>query len=169
VHRLILDASVIISWCDELEDLVVLESLLDSGFAPVTTETVMDEVLSDGPLVERVRAESEIVSTDAGRREELSNRYLGLGRGELSVLTLGEQYDRDGVEYSCMLDDGRARTVCERIGLELSGTLGVFRDLIEQGTVTLEVADSVIQEMKENGTRLPSNHQELIQPAPVSD
>jgi len=169
VHRLILDASVIISWCDELQDLIVLESILDNGFAPVTTETVMNEVLSDGPQVDTVRAKSEIVRTDPERREELSNRYLGLGSGELSVLALGEEYDSSGVEYSCVLDDGRARTVCDRLNLALMGSIGVFRELVEEGAMELDEADSLIQNMKSNGTRLPENHLELIQPATVSD
>lgn len=169
MHRLILDASVIISWCDELGDLVVLESILDAGFTPVTTETVMNEVLSDGPLLDRVEAESEIIRTDPVRREELSNRYLGLGSGEVSVLVLGERYESNGTKYSCVLDDGRARKVCGRLNLELTGSIGVFRELVEQDVMELEKADSVVQEMKANGTRLPENHRELIQPTPVSD
>lgn len=164
MHRLILDASVIISWCDELGELVVLESILEAGYAPVTTETVMGEVLSDGPMVDRVRSESEVVATDPGRRDELSNRYLGLGSGELSVLVLGEEYESNGSEYFCVLDDGRARTVCERLDLELKGSLGVFRDLIAEGVMELEEADALVREMKANGSRFPEDHLELLQP-----
>ncbi|WP_248517987.1 hypothetical protein [Salinarchaeum laminariae] len=169
MHRLILDASVVISWCDELQDLVVLESILDSGYAPVTTKTVMNEVLTDGPQVDRVRDKSEIVRTDPVRQEELSNRFLGLGSGELSVLALGERYDSSDVEYSCVLDDGRARNVCDRLDLELMGSIGVFRELVAKGSMDLGKADSLICEMKANGTRLPENHRELIQSPPTSD
>jgi len=169
VHKLILDASVVISWCDELEDLIVFESILDSGYTPVTTETVMDEVLSDGPHVERVRAESEIIRTDPVRREELSNRYLGLGSGEVSVLALGEKYESMDVDYSCVLDDGRARNVCDRLELKLMGTLGVFRELIDAGVLEFEQADALVSEMKTKGTRLPKNHRQLIRPTVASD
>ncbi|MFC6825659.1 hypothetical protein [Halopelagius fulvigenes] len=169
MHRLILDASVIISWCDELEDLVVFDSIIDCDYAPVTTETVMDEVLSDGPMVERVQSESEVVNTDPDRREELSNRYLGLGRGELSVLALGEKYESSGSTYSCVLDDGRARTVCERLELELMGSLGVMRELIRAESIAFEQADALVQEMRANGTRLPENYRELLQPTPATD
>jgi predicted nucleic acid-binding protein len=169
VHKLILDASVVISWCDELEDLIVFESILHNGFAPVTTETVMEEVLSDGPHIERVKDESEIVQTDPAHREELSNRFLGLGSGEVSVLALGEKYESMDVGYSCVLDDGRARNVCNNLDLNLTGTLGVFRELVDVGALEFKQADALVSEMKANGTRLPKNHQQLIRPTAPSD
>ena len=160
--KLILDASLVICWCEELEESIVFDGILESDLDPVMPERVVDEVKSDNSISEFVIGNSERRTCDEERYQDLSNRFFRLGSGEKAVLVLGERFNDAGEEYYCVLDDGRARKACAKLDLELIGTIGICKELIEQDFLEFEEAAEIIQEMKDSGTHLPENHRELL-------
>lgn len=160
--KLVLDASVVICWCEELRDTIIFDKLTGTGSTHYIPQRVLEEVESDNQVADHVVENSDIVRCNGDRHRELSNRYFRLGSGEIAVLAVGEEFHENGDRYYCVLDDARARETCENLGLNLRGTIGLFSELISEGELTFEHADELIQEMKDNGTRLPENHRELL-------
>ncbi len=160
--KLILDASILISWIEELEKPIIFNKLLEAEYEIVIPQNVIEEVDTNNSITEDILNNSKIIKCDKNRHEELSNRYFRLGDGELAVLTLGEKFDNKNKEYFCCLDDGRAREACEKIGLNLKGTLGILGKLIEREKISFRKADKLIKEAKEAGTYLPENHKSML-------
>lgn len=161
--KLVLDASLIISWCVELYEPTIFDKLLEAGFNPLIPERVEVEVESRNPVTEHVIGNSEIVECEAERHDELSNRYFRLGSGELAVLTVGEELEKGDEDYFCVLDDRLARQAADELELEYTGTIGLLGILVKKELFEFQRADALIQEMKDLGTRLPVNHTELLQ------
>lgn len=41
--------------------------------------------------------------------DKLKNRYPSLGKGELSIMALGQYFNKQNIPYKCVLDDKTAR------------------------------------------------------------
>ena len=54
-----------------------------------------------------------------------------------------------------LTDDRDARRVAQTRGVAISGTLGALVNLVDQGTLTLDQADSLLTQMKQYGYRCP--------------
>jgi len=162
VCKLVIDASVLISWCDELSDRVIFEKLMDSGYSIVVPERVEEEVSGESELYQDILSSCEVVQCDEEVYQKLNSRYVRLGSGELAVLTIGKGLEKQGEGYFCLLDDRRARDICRKIDLELKGTIGTLGLLVREGQIKLSEADSILSQMKESGTRLPKNYEELL-------
>lgn len=167
--KLVLDASLIISWCVELNDPVIFDHLLDAGFEPLIPDGVAEEIETRNDLTEHVFENSEIIESDETRREELTNRFFRLGSGEITVLVVGEELQKSDEEYICILDDRIARQAADKIDLEYTGTVGLLGILIGKDMLEFERADELIQEMKDFGTWLPENHTELLRETAEKD
>lgn len=159
--KLLIDASVAICWCEEISDLSIMEDLVDLGYDIVLTKQVKEEITSNGTnnLYERLIETSVIREVDESKLESQKIRYPRLGSGEISVLILGRSLDEEGDDFLCVLDDGNARDACN---INHTGTLGLLKILVNEDRRTLDEADSLVIEMKKNGTRLPENHRELL-------
>lgn len=160
--KLVLDASIIISWCEELKDLKIMEELGSLGYDFIVPEEVVDE-LSDNEMTASVLEEASIEDVDQDQKHMLGTRYPMLGSGELAVMVLGKSLEKDGEDYLCVIDDGVARKKCENMGLNRTGTIGLFKTLHHEEVYTLTECGEMVDTMKENGTRLPSNSLELIE------
>jgi predicted nucleic acid-binding protein len=73
-----------------------------------------------------------------------------LDEGEAACLALAQ---RRG--YGLLTDDRVARREARRMGVSLSGTLGVLQSLVHEGQVPLEEADAALLEMIARGYRSP--------------
>jgi uncharacterized protein len=89
-------------------------------------------------------------------RVELSNprralAHVGLDQGEAAVLALAEECDARLV----ILDDRKARRYAERMGLPLSGTVGILLLAKEAGRI--DSVSHCLNQLKEAGLFLSSN------------
>ena len=73
-----------------------------------------------------------------------------LDEGEAACLALAQ---RRG--YGLLTDDRVARREARRMGVSLSGTLGVLQSLVHEGQIPLEEADTALREMIARGYRSP--------------
>lgn len=75
-----------------------------------------------------------------------------LDEGEAACLALAQ---RRG--YGFLSDDRVARREARRMGVSLSGTLGVLEALVQEGKVPLDEANAALQEMIAWGFRSPTS------------
>ena len=75
--------------------------------------------------------------SEASRRELLDVLSSSLGRGEAEAIAVASDVDADIV----LLDDLRARRMARRLGLNVVGTLGVLKALIDMGLIEVSPED----------------------------
>ena len=129
-------------------------SLLQAAFAEVvTTPSVMAE-RAEGERLGRLPTVNwawlpvvELTPEEATRFAEL---HQSLGAGEASCLAVAQARG-----WMVLTDDRDARRVAQTRGVAISGTLGALVNLVDQGTLTLDQADSLLTQMKQYGYRCP--------------
>jgi predicted nucleic acid-binding protein len=81
------------------------------------------------------------------RAQELSRH---LDPGEAECLAIAEANDR-----VIVTDDRAARAYARRLGLKVTGTLGVLDRLVQRGAISLQQANSLLTQMIDCGYRSP--------------
>jgi len=162
LSRLIVDSSFVICLVEEVKDSFIYDNLQSLGYEFILPHRVINEVTSDSSLFERITTESTVKDCDISIYTALENRFFRLGKGELSVLALGKEYHKNKKSYYCVLDDKIAREACQKIGLNMKGTIGLCNILIENKVMNHSKADQLIKDMKRSGMRLPDNHRCLL-------
>jgi predicted nucleic acid-binding protein len=98
-----------------------------------------------------------VISPKSG---DLPITVTGLGQGEMEVLLLALEFNAKAKGAIAIIDDARARDVAERLGIKLTGTLGILLDAKRLGLVS-EVAP-LIERLQTLGFRLASQTREAI-------
>jgi len=70
--------------------------------------------------------------------------------GEAACLTIAKQRD-----WLLLTDDQAARKLATKLGLELSGTLGILVQAVKTGLLALDEANTLLDQMIANGYRSP--------------
>jgi len=83
-------------------------------------------------------------------REARDELMPPLDEGEAACLALARSRG-----YAFLTDDRVARREARRLGVPLSGTIGVLKSLVDDGFVTLEEADEALQQMMALGYHSP--------------
>jgi len=73
-----------------------------------------------------------------------------LGEGEAACLALARNRS-----YAFLTDDRVVRREARRLGIPLSGTIGVLKTLVDERHISLEEADKTLQQMIVLGYRSP--------------
>jgi predicted nucleic acid-binding protein len=165
VTTLILDATSLICWADELCDDILFRELQTLGYNFIIPQRVISEVkfdtLEDPQIAMSVKKNAEIRDAPDKMYQELSNRYLGLGPGELSVISIAKKLDSN-IEFYCILDDKSARNACKRLDIDKKGQIGLVAELVKEDRINKTKGTQILEEMKQGGTILPENHIELL-------
>jgi len=83
-------------------------------------------------------------------REARDELMPPLDEGEAACLALARSRG-----YAFLTDDRVARREARRLGVPLSGTIGVLKSLVDEECVTLEEADEALQQMMALGYHSP--------------
>lgn len=91
-----------------------------------------------------------VLSLTEDERKARDELMPPLDKGEAACLALA--YSRG---YAFLSDDRMARREARRLGVRLSGTIGVLKTLVDEEKVSLEEADEALQQMMAMGYRSP--------------
>lgn len=109
----------------------VIASALNLFHPVYVPSAVTEEVLSkkdeSAILLKEIKTKKQIVVLDAGNRRLVNALGNRLGRGEAEAIAIAIENE---VNTVC-LDDYAARVEAIRLGLEVKGTLGIIRRLME--------------------------------------
>jgi predicted nucleic acid-binding protein len=83
-----------------------------------------------------------VLSLTEAEREARDELMPPLDEGEAACLALARSRG-----YAFLTDDRVARREARRLGVPLSGTIGVLKSLVDDGCVTFEEADEALQQM----------------------
>ena len=124
----IFDTSSIICIFREIRFPKVLDTCMKQGYRLTTTQQVFDEIKRNPDTFREFAAYgkfSVVPVNDEPCFDKLSKRYPWLHSGEISVLCLGLQKQRDHARYICIIDE-RARTLKDMLQIRIHGTVGLL-------------------------------------------
>lgn len=130
----------------ELDLLYLLRELYTEVWIPeevkneflAKAETDRQAVLDNSPWIRTVRL----------RRSPSEPPFIGMDPGEAAVLTLAEEYPPQII----LLDDLDARRYAKRIGLPVTGTVGILVTAKQKGLIN--TIKPLLIALQENGARL---------------
>ena len=124
----IFDTSSIICILREIRFPKALDICMKRGYRLTTTQQVFDEIKKNLDTFREFAAYgkfSVISVNDDPCFKKFSKRYPWLHSGEISVLCLGLQKQREHARYYCIIDE-RARTLKDKMGIRIHGTVGLL-------------------------------------------
>ncbi len=124
----IFDTSSIICIFREIRFPKALDTCMKQGYRLTTTQQVFDEIKRNPDTFREFAAYgkfSVVPVNDNPCFNKLSKRYPWLHSGEISVLCLGLQKQREHVRYYCIIDE-RARTLKDKLQIRIHGTVGLL-------------------------------------------
>jgi predicted nucleic acid-binding protein len=93
----------------------------------------------------------ELTGFESSAEEEAFRKFTEtLGYGEASCLALAQARG-----WLILTDDLRARRLARRLGVDVTGTLGILALLVEKGILDLADSDHLVQKMIAEGYRSP--------------
>lgn len=105
--------------------------------------------------------ENEIIIKEKCEINEIfERRYFKLGIGEKSIMSLALEYQEQGYECYCVLDDKYARDVAQKLELNVKGSIGLLLLLKEKGV--LENPNEVANKIRESPFRISDNILEVL-------
>ena len=124
----IFDTSSIICIFREIRFPKALDTCMKRGYRLTTTQQVFDEIKKNPDTFREFAAFGKfsiIPVNDDPCFGKLSKRYPWLHSGEISVLCLGLQKQREHARYICIIDE-RARTLKDKLQIRIHGTVGLL-------------------------------------------
>ena len=124
----IFDTSSIICILREIKFPKALDTCMKSGYRLTTTHHVFNEIKRNPDTFREFTAFgkfSVIQVNDDSCFKKLSKRYPWLHDGEISILCLGLQKQKEQARYVCIIDE-RARTLKDKLQIRIHGTVGLL-------------------------------------------
>lgn|SRR3989338_1057250 len=139
------DSSCLICVFSEINRPFILLEWINRGYQIVITDQVNNELQNNqntyklvDPEIKKGNIKINKFITD----DDISTfrtRYPVLGVGESSVILTALKLKKDNKRYYAILDDGNARKVAGKLGINLTGTYGLLKTLKEKGHIDEDV------------------------------
>jgi predicted nucleic acid-binding protein len=152
----ILDSSIIILFLNEIEGGDYLSMLSKSDEELVIPESVYKEILDEST---KSKLDFLITNGVLKKLEKLNYRdkkiiedrfLVKLGKGELNVLAWGKKLQREQKNFHCVIDEIVGRDAAEKLGLPLTGSIGLIKVLIEKKVLKRDKIKTIIEEIKKS-------------------
>jgi len=156
----ITDSSCIICVFTEINRPYILMDWMRRGYQIIITQEVYNELKDNEKTIKKVEPEikkGNIKIQNTITEKELNNfrtRYTILGIGESSVILTALKLNQQKRRYYAILDDGNARKVASKLGVNLTGTYGLLKALKEKGYLNEEQFNQCKQDMEKSKFRI---------------
>jgi predicted nucleic acid-binding protein len=144
----------------EINKPFILMDWVKRGYQIIITEQVYKELQNNekthkivSPEIKKGNIKVNTIITE----QELKifrTRYPFLGLGESSVILTALKLQQEKKRYYAILDDGNARKIASRLGINLTGTYGLLKTLKEKGHIDEQMFNQCIQEMEKSKFRI---------------
>lgn len=153
---LVFNASPLILLFEEINEpqLLMLVKKIDSNLVvPIEVYEEIDSRKAKALLDDCVNNKILTISHSGSKDtvQNLTNRFPTLHSGEISVIA--HTYDNP-TKYVCIIDDGKAREVAEKLHLPLKGLFGLLLDLYARKEIDMYRLKNICQKINNSSFRI---------------
>ena len=135
--------------------LKLLQKLFGVVYIP---EAVYRELTENEAFSEKARLVQEceflyVEEVVNGKSVAILRNFTGLDAGESEAIILADEKHSDVL----LMDEHRGRQVAKKMGIAITGTIGILIQAFDEGMLTREDVEGCIERLKESGIRLGEN------------
>lgn len=132
--------------------LELLQSLFEVVCVP---NAVYQELIKNPTFPEEARMvrECQFLRVEEVENEKavtILRNFTGLDAGESEAIILADEKQSDVL----LMDEHRGRQVAKKMGITITGTIGILTQAFDEGLLTKEDVERCIEQLKENGIRI---------------
>lgn len=132
--------------------LELLQRLFDVVYIP---EAVYRELTVNEAFSEEVRTVQEceflyVQKVDNGKSAAILRQFTGLDAGESEAIILADEKHSDVL----LMDEHRGRQVAKKMGITITGTIGILTQAFDERMLTKEDVEKCIGRLNESGIRI---------------
>lgn len=132
--------------------LELLQKLFGVVYIPVAVyrELTENEVFSQE---EKMVQECEFIYVEEvnnGKSVNILRNFTGLDAGESEAIILADEKQSDVL----LMDEHKGRQVAKKMGITITGTIGMLTQAFDEGMLTREDVEGCIERLKESGIRI---------------
>lgn len=132
--------------------LELLQKLFGIVYIP---ETVYRELTDNEAFSEEVKMVREceflyVQKVDNGKSVTILQNFTGLDAGESEAIILADEMNSDVL----LMDEHKGRQVAKKLGITITGTIGILTQAFDEGMLTKEEVERCIELLKESGIRV---------------
>lgn len=130
----------------------MLRQLFEDVYIP---EAVYRELTDNEAFSEEVRMVQEceflyMQKVDNGKSVAILQNFTGLDAGESEAIILADEMNSDVL----LMDERKGRQVAKKLGIRITGTIGILTQAFDEGILTKEDVERCIERLKESGIRI---------------
>ena len=159
----LVDSSCLVCVFTEINRPFILMDWIKRGYQIIITHEVYKELQDNEKtnkiIVSEIKKENIKINNIITKQEldAFRTRYLRLGIGECSVILTSLKMNKSKKRYYAILDDGAARKVASKLGVNLTGTYGLLKTLKEKGHIDETLFIQCKQDMEKSNFRIDFN------------
>ena len=132
--------------------LKLLQKLFGVVYIP---EAVYRELTENEAFSEKARLVQEceflyVEEVVNGKSVAILRNFTGLDAGESEAIILADEKHSDVL----LMDEHRGRQVAKKMGIAITGTIGILIQAFDEGMLTREDVEGCIERLKESGIRI---------------
>lgn len=132
--------------------LELLQKLFGVVYIP---EAIYRELTENEAFSEEARLIQEceflyVEEVDNGKSVAILRNFTGLDDGESEAIILADEKHSDVL----LMDEHRGRQVAKKMGITITGTIGILAQAFDEGMLTKEDVEGCVERLKESGIRI---------------
>ena len=133
----------------------LLQKLFGVVYIP---EAVYRELTDNGAFSEEVKMVQEceffyVEKVDNEKSVTILRNFTGLDAGESEAIILADEKHSDVL----LMDEHKGRQVAKKMGITITGTIGILIQAFDEGLLTDEDVEGCIERLKQSGIRISEN------------